>query len=412
MRILFIGTSDIRGGAAIVSHRLSKALELNYKHDVFFIVSEKSSQQSNVFECRSKFEKSIERIINKIFNIVGLQYKFIPFSRRNILRISKSIKPDVISLHNIHDGFFETSLLIELSKVAPIVWTLHDMWAFTRNAAHTFGNTSWRELKAGEGENKIRPTIGLNTGSWLLRQKGKIYRETNMIIVTPSMWLNKMANQSPVFRNKGVYHISNGVDVNIFKPADKHNSRKLLGLPTDGLFVIFTGDGLLKNNPWKGGKELIDVLLNVDSRINFEVNIILIGEGKIDELSALKNFKIHQMGYIKDIEKMKNCINAADILMYPTKADNLPNAVIEAAACGLPVVTFEVGGCPEIVKDSYSGYVIPPFDIEKFSERIIELLENAELRDQMAHNARSLAEEKFSETQMAESYFKIFKGFM
>ena len=123
---------------------------------------------------RIAFEAT-EKIMEKISNLIGAQYLFFPFSRRRILKLVKEIKPDVISLHNTHPGYFQVSLLAEISALCPIVWTLHDMWSFTGNAAHTFGDESWRTLDSSPSLKKIYPSIGLDTGKTLLRKKARIY---------------------------------------------------------------------------------------------------------------------------------------------------------------------------------------------------------------------------------------------
>ncbi len=87
------------------------------------------------------------------------------------MRHTQAYQPDVISLHNIHGGYFDATLLPRLSAIAPIVWTLHDMWAITGNAAHTFGDTSWKSGMAGKGEHKRAPAMGLPTGNYLYKKE-------------------------------------------------------------------------------------------------------------------------------------------------------------------------------------------------------------------------------------------------
>jgi glycosyltransferase involved in cell wall biosynthesis len=216
MRILFINTHDKRGGAAVVAQRLRMSLENQYSADCFHLVAYKLTSDEKTFSTRNWISSFVENVINRFCNKIGAQYQFFPFSAATILRKIKQLAPDVISLHNTHGGYFPTPLLQKISELAPIVWTLHDMWSFTGNAAHTFGDESWKQLRNSGSLISIYPSIGINTGKYLLRQKQRIYSNSNITIATPSKWLYTLANQSPVFKTKKVVHINNGVDINIF----------------------------------------------------------------------------------------------------------------------------------------------------------------------------------------------------
>ncbi|MCP5054297.1 MAG: glycosyltransferase, partial [bacterium] len=222
MKILFINAQDIIGGASIAPYRLSKKLEDQFRTENYFIVGKKSSTDPNVFSTRkNELQTLLEEFTNKVMNKLGLQYQYLPFSPRFILKKARQLKPDIISLHNTHEGYFKTSLLKKLSKIAPIAWTLHDMWSFTANAAATFGDESWKQMKSGPGEKKIYPHIGIDTGRMLLKQKRRIYNKSHLHIITPSKWMTEQANQSPVFENKPITTIPHGLDLDLFSPRDR-----------------------------------------------------------------------------------------------------------------------------------------------------------------------------------------------
>ncbi len=410
MKILFINKYDITGGAGVAAFRLNRALEKNYNTDNLFLVGIKKSNYANIIPTRNPgFQNLAERGLNFIFNEIGMQYKFHPFSTKTIIKVTKSFSPDVISLHNAHGGYFQTSLLIELSKYAPIVWTLHDMWAFTANAAHTFGDNSWKEMKSGRDEKKLFPQIGVNTGDWLLREKKKIYSSSNITIVSPSKWLFDLACQSPVFEGKSIIQIPNGIDLDVFSQKDKISVRNTLEIPSNAKILIFSAEKVLSGN-YKGGSDLITILKNLDSILNQKVHLIIVGESNINILYKFKNFVIHELGYIYNEEDMTKYLSAADVFIYPTKADNLPNALIEASACGVPSVTYDVGGCNEIVRDQYNGIVIPSGNNKMFVSAVKNLLENNELRNKYSLNTLKTVEERFSIVDMAKKYYKLFEN--
>jgi glycosyltransferase involved in cell wall biosynthesis len=408
LKILFINKYDISGGAGIAAFRLNRGLEEHFKTENYFLVGIKRSNLPNVFTTRKPgFENFIERGINFLFNQAGLQYKYLPFSARRIKELTKEIKPDIISLHNAHGGYFETSLLKELSKIAPIVWTLHDMWAFTANAAHTFGDNSWKDLKKGENENKHFPQIGLNTGNWLLKKKKEIYSKSDFSVVCPSEWLFNQAKQSLLFTNKNIYYIPNGIDFRIFKKYDNSEVRKRFNIPDKSVVLAFAAEKGMQSE-FKGGDDLIKILKGINENAAEKIHLLIMGLGNYDKLNKLSNFIIHRTGYIFSEDAIAKYLSASDIFIYPTRADNLPSTLIESLACETPAITFDIGGCGEIVKDNYNGYLIEPFNIEKFISQTMELLKDKAKLGKLGKNGRQSVVDKYSIRTMTQKYYNLF----
>ncbi|HEX2867254.1 MAG TPA: glycosyltransferase [Ignavibacteriales bacterium] len=409
MKILFINISDIIGGAAIAARRLGKGLETYHNTENFFVVRTKASPDKNVFPTRKNgFEQTSEKWFNIFSNLLGLQYQYLPFSPKVILEKTREIKPDIISLHNTLGGYFTTSLISRLSETAPIVWTLHDMWAFTGNSAHTFGDTSWKEMKNSPSNTRIFPAIGINTGHMLLKQKKRIYSQSDLTVVAPSDWLYRLAVQSPVFEGKELHHIFNGIDLSIFTPRPKDEVRQRLGIPADAKVIMFSAEKLRKN-PYKGGRDLVEVLKIIDSNTTSKIHLLILGIGTLEEAGHFNNFTVQTTGYVKDEAKMAEYLAAADLFVYPTRADTLSNALVESIASGTPAVTFDVGGSREIIKNEVSGSLIEPFDTEKFAMETIRLLSDKEKLKELSLTSRRLAEENFSLKAMADSYYNLFE---
>lgn len=408
MKVLFINKYDITGGAAITASRLDYALQKYYNTKNKFVVGLKYSNKEYISATRNNlFENYLERGINFITSLAGIQYKFLPVSSGRIIKHTKIFMPDIINLHNIHGGYFKTSLLIELSKIAPIVWTLHDMWAFTSNAAHSFGDESWKYLKRGKNENKRFPKIGINTGNWLINKKKKIYDKSNLTLVCPSKWLLNLATQSPLFVNKKIIHIPNGIDTDIFKNYNKEETRKEFNIPVNSKVLIFSAEKIF-NNEYKGGKDLIKILGKLNRLLDEKIHLIILGEGNINALKKYQNFILHLTGYINSELLVAKYLSAADIFIYPTKADNLPNSLIEASSCGTPSITFNVGGCSEIIKDGYNGRLIPKFDSDLFVDKTIELLENKSSLVGYSKNSRDYIKKYFTVEEMSNKYYRLF----
>ncbi|MGE5340254.1 MAG: glycosyltransferase [Candidatus Omnitrophota bacterium] len=420
MKIVFINLKDIEGGAGIAAYRLSQGLERYFHTENYFIVGKKLSSDARVFptidspsETVREVKLFIEFMTNKLLNRLGLQYVYFPFSTRFILKKVNELKPDVISLHVTHGGYFKTSLIRDLSRLAPVVWTLHDMWPFTANAAHTFGDESWKQLKSGSHETAIYPHIGWNTGKWLLKRKKNIYKNANIRMIAPSQWMADQARQSPVFENKPIHRITHGLDLDFFKPLDKTSCKKALHLDANARVLMFSSADDLEHSPWKGGQLLIDILTAIDSKIQgkHRLEVLVLGKGRLSGLQHLKNLTLHPIGHFHSETLIRTLFCASDLFIYPTRADSLGLVLVESIACGTPCITFAIGGCTDVIQNGISGYLIEPFDTNLFADKAVELLNDPETRDALSRSARSYAETHFGLKTMAEKYHEIFKIF-
>jgi len=411
MKVLFINKYDVTGGAGITATRLAQGLQIMGDVDIRFLVGVRRSSDVSVTATRqSRVEEFIERGVNVLTSAAGFQYVWFPFSTERIRRHTFDWKPDVVSVHNLHGGYFDLALLKEISTLAPIVWTMHDMWAFTANSAHTFGDVSWRSMRPGPDEHRQFPRIGIRNGSWLLRRKDRIYRHSRLSFVGPSEWIVSLARQSPLLSDKKVHHIPNGIDTDIFSPRDRSAARGRLGVPMDASVVAFGAEKILASSH-KGGRLLVEILRELDSRLREPLHLLLFGR----QSSSLREkgwnmIRMHPVGYVKDEADLAEILSAADVFIHPSRADTFPVTLLEATACGVPCVTYAVGGCPEIVLHGRNGFAVMNHDAKAFVDRVLELLADAGLRRSFSQEAVKIARERFSIGQMADGYKRLFEA--
>ena len=129
MNILQLGTIDNRGGAAIISWELRKKLiSLGHKVDTF--VRYKYSNEPNVFLIpRKRYQDWLVKLFANDLKFAKTNY---------IINTPEFKKADIIHCHNLHSNFFNLKTLKKMSEVKPIVWTMHDMWAFTGGCTDEF----------------------------------------------------------------------------------------------------------------------------------------------------------------------------------------------------------------------------------------------------------------------------------
>ena len=360
MRILFINISDIKGGAAKSMWRIGE--ELSKGHEVKFLVRSKFSNDGRVTEVGGN------RFINIFMNALGLQYKFLPVSRE-VIRLAKEFKPDVISLNQIEGGYFQTRDMIKLSKIAPIVWTMHDLWAFNNNS-HTEDDSK-----------RIYPQIGIKWGNWLKNQKKKITDKTKFLSVLPSGYLRDKYSESMIDRPFEI--IPHGIDLDKFSP--KKSKR-----------MLFVAEKTSKGN-------LKPILEYLDRMLKEKVILTIIGEGKIEE--KYKNIIIENRGYIGSEDELIFYYRDADVFIYPTRADVFGLVILEAISCGTPVITYNVGGVSEVIGEG--GFLIKANSVPDFAFKIYAVLSNDSLRSELSERARTQAL-KFDIKKIAKQYEDCF----
>jgi glycosyltransferase involved in cell wall biosynthesis len=261
-------------------------------------------------------------------------------------------------------------------------------------------------MRAAKDERKSFPAIGLNTGKWLLTRKRRIYAQSNLTIVCPSRWLQGLACESPLLQGKDIRWIPNGIDTGFFRPSvDKGAAKRALGIGPERKVVLLTAEKLLKSD-YKGGADLLKVLKLLDTEQAAGVTLLTLGHDALPHTYSW--LQTRSIGYMKEQTQILAALQASDVYIHTSRADNLPNTLIEAISCGLPCVAFDIGGCGEIVRQGENGFLIPPFHHQKFAEQTAYLLHREAEHRQFSEKAREIAVSDFDVTLMADRYFQLF----
>lgn len=391
MKVLLINNYDLRGGAGIVSYRLFECV-INQNHQVKFLVNRKQSSHELVQEINRSWQQKIDKLLSIMQSLVGLQYICIPFAKKNLLSLAIKFKPDIISLHNSHGGYFPTSLLHSLSRIAPVCWTLHDVWAISGHSA-LFLNNRYDDSKDGY------PTIGIDTSVLLKRYKKNIYQKSNLTVITPSKWLANLVKSSDMLNDKRIFTIVNGVDTNIFFPK-RTSTRRLFNL------LVGAESLSIKN---KGISHLLQNLNSLDKKLTKKIRLTIYGKTAQKKMSfSWRNIEVEAVGYICSQKEMAQLMQKSDLLLYPSLADNLPNTLVEATCCGLPAITYNVGGCSEIIESGQNGYVVDNY--KQMEVKILELVNNPGKLKEMSIKARKIGLSKFDIKIMSDAYISLFKN--
>jgi glycosyltransferase involved in cell wall biosynthesis len=434
LRILQVSTYDIHGGAAKVAWNLFAAYRAR-GHASWLAVGEKRSEDPDVLlipnqalrgrwyhfwhQAGSRLHPTSSsppaaRLLRRLINGLAEPARRIDVFRgvedfhfpgtRGLLTLT-SQRPDLVHCHNLHGGYFDLRLLPWLSQQLPVILTLHDAWLLSGHCAHSFSCERWKTGCGRCPDLTIYPAIqrDATAGNW--RRKQDIYARSRLFIATPSRWLMSKVEQSmlaPAVANARV--LPNGVDLGIFRPADRRAARALRGIPDNALVLLTTGV-MIQRNVWKDYPTLRRAIALVARRLpKQELLFLALGDDAPPERAD--RVEVRFVPYQDDPSIVAQYYQAADVYVHAARADTFPSSVLEALACGTPVVATRVGGIPEQVEDGRTGFLVSPGDAHDLAEKVVQIVTDSELRENIARRAAETARRRYSFERQVDAYLQ------
>ncbi|MFH1457242.1 MAG: glycosyltransferase family 4 protein [Patescibacteria group bacterium] len=409
MKVLHLSTSDIQGGAFIAAYRLHKGLQKS-EVDSSMLVQLKKGDDHSVYAPSIKVQRtlSVSRpLFDSIFLIFYPKRKEIIFSTsmlpENILKKINKLNPDIIHLNWITGGFIRVETLKKINK--PIIWTMHDMWPFT-GGCHYNGECEKYKKKCGScyvlGSQRKN-----DLSKWIFNRKFRTYKNiNNLTIVTPSQWLKNRAKESILLKNQTIKVIPNTIDVNTFKPVEKKIARGILNISTKKKIILF-GAVNATSDDRKGYDYLISALDNIENKDSIE--LVVFGASKPKKDINTK-FRAHYFGRVYDDITLNLLYSAADVMIVPSKQENLSCSIMESLSCGTPVVAFDIGGNSDMIEHKKNGFLVKPFEPRDMANGIEWIINNENL--ELSKNARKKVIENFSVPIITKKYIEVYKEAM
>jgi glycosyltransferase involved in cell wall biosynthesis len=407
MKVLHINYSDSKGGAAIAAYRHHEAMR-RVGIDSKMLVIDKHTNDKNVIQYKEgllmPFVKTFVKILLKIHR--GFASWSLNTFSNDLSDEEVVVDADIIYLHWVNGCTISTKSIEKILKTGKTVyWFMHDMWPITGGCHHSFECNKYKSHcgKCPLTRKRKGSCITRDISYWQFEEKIKRMKPyKNLHVLTPSKWLADCVKQSALLGDHEVSVCRNLLDTNSFKQRNKQEARKRLGLPEKVKLVLFGADNI--NNPYKGWQYLRDALIEpIDG-----VECVLYGACTIDVQSQV-GIKVNKLGHISEINKLIDLYSACDVFVTPSLADNYPNVLIEAMACGLPAVGFTTGGIPEIVRNGVTGITISPDsnllrekimmisstdDFDRFSTLAIEQIKNENSYETVLVNHNELQQYK------------------
>jgi glycosyltransferase involved in cell wall biosynthesis len=325
--------------------------------------------------------------------------------------MARKINQTPHQLVNLHWLGGETLSIADIGNIkGPVVWTLHDMWAFCgcEHYAHEGSDARWRN--GYTRENRTSGSHGLDLDRWTWERKRRHWRRP-FTLITPSRWLADCARQSKLLHDWPIHTVPNPIDTSLYLPTERAAARDALGLPRDRRLILFGAAGGSRD-PRKGFDLLLDALLQLHENVRgADYECLVLGENEPAHAPET-GYATRWLGHIKDDHQLALVYSAADVLVLPSRQDNLPQSGTEAQACGCPVVAFDTGGLADVVEHERTGYLAPAFDTTAMANYIAMLLQNSERNRAMSHTARERAVQLWSYKSVIPAYLDVYSQAM
>lgn len=310
-----------------------------------------------------KLSAVYDRILTSVIN----RRSTAPFS--SFLRVSRFnpsqtiSEGDIVHLHSITGFIGNRGLRSLIPKGARVFWTAHNPWTFTAGCVLYQGCDRYQ---SGCNACPILNYPVKSLSKLEYRIKADFIRDYNIQPIANSEWMASMLRKSPWFSHVDDIPIIKPIVQSCFHVGGKSRTDKKL--PSDDKVVIGLGARSLTDH-YKGIKEFFDYL-PTDAPWIKKVRFLLFGEGS---LSLPRNLDVQMMGALRSPEEMADAYRSMDLYVSPTSMETFGMTLVEAQACGTPVIAFETGGTPEAVCPE-AGILIPQGDFQKLYSAIDQIV--------------------------------------
>jgi len=392
VKVCFISPEylPLSGGTGAYVYYLSK--ELMKRGNSAYIVTGydesrdvKVNQQHYVF-----FLKTLKAPVVKSFLFAGAAFRKLNKIRGSFPVDITHVNLPLVPSFAVPTGFGKT-----------LISTVHSTW---KGEAEAIKGEPYSRLNSNE-----KFMVSFN---WFLRIfEKKMLERSNKIIAVSDFTRRELLQYYKVKEDK-IRVIHNGVDVDKFKPAaDKLKAKAEVGFNPEDKAILSVGRLYAR----KGLFTLIESMALVTRKFK-NAKFIIAGKGLSNEMKKLVSYaaklgvkdNIVFTGYFPD-KKLPRLYQAADVFAFSTFYENLPFAVLEALSTGLPVVTTNVGGIPEMIDSGKNGFLVQPFNAKELSDRVLYFLEHPAEADEMGFLARKIILERFDWRFIVKKVLKVYE---
>jgi len=397
MKILQVSTMDLNGGAEKIAWDLHRTFRAR-GHEAFLVVGMKRSDDPYTVEIGGTWSKHRPLQALASGEMLGLQGFHHPASHRILELVGEPW--DVAHLHNLHARYFDLAALPELAAVAPTIVTMHDMWLLTGHCAHSFSCQRWRIGCGRCPDLSIYPAARFDFTRRNLARKRRYFPHDDIVVSSPSRWLLDLVGESYLAALPRRY-MPNTVDTTVFAPGEQRVARQALGLPEGVPIALFPAQLTSPPSSFKGQDTFLAAIRGLAPE---GVQGLAFGD---PVAAADLQGVLRVLPATFDDRRLADGYRAADIVVLPSRAETLGLGVLEAMACGRPVVATRVGGIPELVSEGATGDLVAAGDTEGLITACRRLLASPGLRARYGAAGREAAK-SFELAAVADAWLELY----
>lgn len=305
---------------------------------------------------------------------------------------------DIVHIHNAHGYYIDYLRLIAALRDKPVVWTWHDMWGATGRCGQSEDCERWKKACTPCPNLSFYPAAWIdNSGAEYARKFAVFAALRYLTIVCPSQWLAGVAAERGYSRDR-IIVIPNPVDTKVFRCIDQLEARAALGLDKGRPIALFVAEDC--GNPVKGYSDFCEATKALDC------DAMAVGRPP-DRVAG----HVLHAGRIDNRETLAKYYAAADVMLIPSYAENLPNTVVESLVTGTPVIGYDVGGIPSQLTDDWS-IVVPKGDKHALAQGLERLLRDVTrvrgISEQLARESRA----RWSSEQVMNAYREVYESLL
>ena len=383
--LTLITLSKSQGGASIAAERIRLNLRKKFKIQ-------------SIYSKNLGFFHSIKYIFAKLITKIFIRNELLLNSPNLFSKVNlKDVKGEIIFLNWIGEETISIDDLISTKKM--IIWTIHDLWPFTSTEHFLENPLKENYLEKDSYKNYLKKII--------FKKKKKLFEKKNIFLITNSKWLEKFCIKSSLTRNTKVKTIYNPIETNLWKRKNQNFSKKQLGLNLKKKYILVGAHGGLKNYR-KGGDLLIESLKHM-SYLHDEFEFLILG----NDTNTNENIN----GFIFNFRKFTSnktdqmlFHSASELTVSPSRAESIPQFIVETILCNNPVVSFDIGGMSEIIDHKKNGFLASPFNKKRFAQGIIYCLKNCGKKNLFNHRKKIV--KMFDQKKNLNEYSKVIKSFL
>ena len=355
MKILQINTVCGAGSTGRTSTELAQVLTAE-GHECPIAYGQGTSNYRNSYKIGTRLENHLH---NACSRLLGNQGYYTQRGTHRLVQYIKKLQPDIIHLRNLHGNCLNLKILFGFLAKSdiPVVWTLHDCWAFTGKCAHytAIGCYKWQsQCERCPQIKSYPPSLFLDRSKQMFANKKRWFTSIkNMTVVPVSNWLAGEVKQS--FLGKyPIVPIYNWIDTQVFKPTPS-DMREQYGIDKDAFVILGVSAG------WSGNQSKLQDFIKLSQMLPDGMQIVLVGGLK--EAGCIPKGIVH-IPYLHGTDQLAQVYSMADVYVHLSLEDTFGKVIAEALACGTPAIVYNSTACPEVVGKG-CGTVVDPGNIEQ-----------------------------------------------